>query len=166
MDYYRLRILHLSDLHERGPDREREPWRRRRVLGSAWEANLDELRRDGPCRRRLAESVDLLLRGHLHEPESFQWVDPVRRLPQLAAGCLYEGHRADQWPNACQMLDLELDQDGRPRRYELRFRGWSARGHWFDDNSLYPDSQKGRLALWVGAEPTAGEAHPQNISKY
>ncbi|HID31551.1 MAG TPA: hypothetical protein EYP19_16330, partial [Desulfobacterales bacterium] len=42
MDPITLRILHLSDLHERGP-RESEPWRRRRVLGSAWEDNLDAL---------------------------------------------------------------------------------------------------------------------------
>jgi tetratricopeptide (TPR) repeat protein len=43
----KLRLLHLSDLHERGP-REAEPWRRRRVLGDAWQQNLDEIRRDGP----------------------------------------------------------------------------------------------------------------------
>ena len=33
-----LRILHISDLHSRG-DRESETWRRRRVLGEAWERN-------------------------------------------------------------------------------------------------------------------------------
>jgi len=44
---YRLRILHLSDLHERGP-REAEPWRRRRTLGDAWDRNLAELLQDGP----------------------------------------------------------------------------------------------------------------------
>jgi hypothetical protein len=44
---YRLRILHLSDLHERGP-RESEPWRRRRVLGEMWEDHLAELLQDGP----------------------------------------------------------------------------------------------------------------------
>ncbi|UQA58167.1 metallophosphoesterase [Polyangium aurulentum] len=43
---HRLRILHVSDLHVRGP-REREGWRRRRVLGEAWERNLDELVKDG-----------------------------------------------------------------------------------------------------------------------
>ncbi len=42
----RLRLLHLSDLHARA-DREGEPWRRRRVLGPAWEANLDALLEDG-----------------------------------------------------------------------------------------------------------------------
>src|SRR4051794_5293139 len=43
---YRLRILHISDLHERG-SRESEQWRRRRVLGPAWEDNLTELLQDG-----------------------------------------------------------------------------------------------------------------------
>ncbi|WP_089939168.1 metallophosphoesterase family protein [Candidatus Entotheonella palauensis] len=44
---YRLRILHVSDLHERG-SRENEHWRRRRVLGNAWERNLQEVLQDGP----------------------------------------------------------------------------------------------------------------------
>ncbi|NOK06940.1 MULTISPECIES: tetratricopeptide repeat protein [Myxococcus] len=44
---YRLRILHISDLHIRG-DWEREAWRRRRVLGDAWRRNLDEILTDGP----------------------------------------------------------------------------------------------------------------------
>jgi 3',5'-cyclic AMP phosphodiesterase CpdA len=46
MAEHRVRILHLSDLHERGP-REGETWRRRRVLGEAWERNLDVLAEDG-----------------------------------------------------------------------------------------------------------------------
>ncbi|WP_437326969.1 metallophosphoesterase [Sorangium sp. So ce381] len=41
-----MRILHISDLHERGP-RERDHWRRQRVLGAAWERNLDEVLRGG-----------------------------------------------------------------------------------------------------------------------
>ena len=44
---HRLRILHLSDLHARGP-RETGTWRRRRVLGDAWERNLADLLQDGP----------------------------------------------------------------------------------------------------------------------
>jgi hypothetical protein len=44
---YRLRILHLSDLHERGT-REDKSWRRERVLGDAWEDNLSILLQDGP----------------------------------------------------------------------------------------------------------------------
>ena len=38
-----LRILHISDLHERGT-RESEAWRRRRVLGESWSANLRAIR--------------------------------------------------------------------------------------------------------------------------
>jgi 3',5'-cyclic AMP phosphodiesterase CpdA len=41
---HRLRILHISDLHAR----ESTDWRRRRVLGTAWEENLAALRQDGP----------------------------------------------------------------------------------------------------------------------
>jgi predicted MPP superfamily phosphohydrolase len=44
---YRLRILHISDLHMKGP-REREPWGRRRVLDAAWNDNLATLLQDGP----------------------------------------------------------------------------------------------------------------------
>lgn len=43
----RLRILHISDLHEKA-GREREPWRRRRVLGDMWLRNLDEIAAEDP----------------------------------------------------------------------------------------------------------------------
>ncbi len=46
MSEWTARILHISDLHERGP-REPEPFRRRRVLGDAWKRNLDALLNDG-----------------------------------------------------------------------------------------------------------------------
>src|SRR5688572_17293034 len=47
MPSHRVRILHLSDLHERG-SREAEVWRRRRVLGQAWLDNLRAMLEDGP----------------------------------------------------------------------------------------------------------------------
>ena len=44
----RLQFLHISDLHARGLG-EREPWRRRRVLGDAWRKNVKTLlHEDGP----------------------------------------------------------------------------------------------------------------------
>jgi hypothetical protein len=91
---------------------------------------LTDLADGAHCQRLLAEQdrVDLLLRGHLHEPEPSEWADPDRRLRQVAAGCLYEGHRADQYPNACEVVEITLDAQGRPQRYELWFRGWSGRG--------------------------------------
>jgi hypothetical protein len=39
---YRLQFLHISDLHAKG-SQEKEPWRRRRVLGDAWLRNLETL---------------------------------------------------------------------------------------------------------------------------
>lgn len=42
MSLHRLRLLHITDLHMRGP-RETEHWRRRRVLGKAWLDNLDAI---------------------------------------------------------------------------------------------------------------------------
>ena len=39
---YRLQFLHISDIHAKGPQ-EKEPWRRRRVLGEAWLRNLETL---------------------------------------------------------------------------------------------------------------------------
>src|SRR5260370_4321518 len=42
-----MRILHISDLHDRG-EREDEAWRRRRVLGEAWLRHLEELRDEAP----------------------------------------------------------------------------------------------------------------------
>jgi tetratricopeptide (TPR) repeat protein/predicted MPP superfamily phosphohydrolase len=109
------------------------------------------------CRRLLAGSVagtgplvDLLLRGHLHETEHETWADPERTLRLLAAGCLYE---SDRHRNACVAITVRLDDAGRPLRHELRFRGWSHRGHWFDDNSLYANTKDGRL-VWPTAQPS------------
>jgi tetratricopeptide (TPR) repeat protein len=109
------------------------------------------------CRRLLARSaagtgplVDLLLRGHLHETEPETWADPERTLRQLAAGCLYEH---DGYANACVAITVTLDDTGRPLRHALHFRGWSKRGHWFDDNGLYPDTQNGRLTWWLAGRP-------------
>jgi 3',5'-cyclic AMP phosphodiesterase CpdA len=122
---------------------------------------LDDLADGAECRRLLADHVDLLLRGHLHQSEPNEWADPERRLRQVAAGCLYEGHGADQYPNACTLVEIGVDADGRPQRYQLRFRGWSSRGHWYDDNSLYPGTKDGRLVWWMRSPAVAPELHPK-----
>ena len=109
---------------------------------------LTDLADGNHCRRLLAEHADLLLRGHLHDPEPELWADPERRLVQFAAGCLYEGDRADTYPNACQVIRVSVDDAGRPLGYSLRFRAFSPRGgHWHDDNSLYRSARESRLEL-------------------
>jgi hypothetical protein len=55
------------------------------------------------------------------------------------------------------LIEVMLNDAGRPLRYELWFRGWSDRGgHWFDDNSLYRGSNNGRL-IWEVAPHEATE---------
>ncbi len=39
---YQLRFLHIPDLHAKGT-KESEPWRLRRVLGDAWQRNLETI---------------------------------------------------------------------------------------------------------------------------
>src|SRR5438270_263227 len=100
-------------------------------------------------RRRVAELADLVLRGHLHATEIESWADPDRKVRQVAAGCLYEGHRADQYPNACQVMTVECNAQGGPVKIVLRFRASSPRGgHWIDDNSLYRNTIGGSIT-WI-----------------
>jgi hypothetical protein len=56
---HRLRVLHISDLHERGV-LEKERWRRYRVLGDAWERNLAP---PGPSYRSCLLHLRILVAG-------------------------------------------------------------------------------------------------------
>ncbi len=124
---------------------------------------LSDLADRDDCQRLLADHVDLLLRGHLHDEALDTWEDPDRTSRQLAAGCLYEGHHADEWPNACHVITATLDARGRPLRYDVRFRSWSRRGHWHDDNSLYQGTRDGRLTWWIGSRPAPPALAPTEL---
>jgi predicted MPP superfamily phosphohydrolase len=114
------------------------------------------------CRRSLTGHVDLVLRGHLHETELETWSDPDRTLRQLASGCLYEGSRADQWPNSCNAISITCDASGRPSEVEVRFRTWSPRNlSWNDDNTLYKDVREGRLRWKCAPPPTPDVRMPR-----
>lgn len=106
---------------------------------------LTDLADGESCRRLLAEQVDLLLRGHLHESELSFWSDADREMRELVAGSLYGG---DMWPNGCQVVDISLDEEGRPSGYDLWFRGWSSRGRgfWINEDGLYKGTRNGRLS--------------------
>src|ERR1017187_1319251 len=83
--------------------------------------------------------------------EVVEWIDPDRRLRELAAGSLYDGGLADTYGNSCQFVRLELDSDLRPIEALVRFRSFSPKGgHWFDDNSLYRESKEGRITWTFG----------------
>lgn len=120
----------------------------------------DELADKTSTRRMLADHADLVLRGHLHQTELTEWIDPDRRLRELAVGSLYEGGLADTYGNSCQFVRLELDGKGRSIEAVVRFRSFSPRGgHWFDDNSLYRDSKDGRIT-WTFGVPVSKKPNP------
>lgn len=113
---------------------------------------FDQMADGAQCRRLLRGYADLVLRGHLHDEEIETWSDPDRSVRQLAAGCLYEGWRGDQWPNACHVIALQ--GEGRAARAEVRFRSWSPRGHWYDDSGLYEGAVNGCIQ-WEFPAPAA-----------
>lgn len=100
----------------------------------------------------LADNVDLLLRGHQHDPIARAAGDPDRTLRELAAGCLFEGARGNRHPNGCHLIDITLDHNGRPLAYDIRFRTWSPRGHWYDDGAIYREAAGGRLSWKLSAQ--------------
>lgn len=125
---------------------------------------LSALSDERASRDLLAEHADLLLRGHLHEPDVITVSTTDQDLRQLAAGSLYEGDMANAWPNACHLIDVSLDAVGRPLSYDLRLRGYSDRGagHWYDDGSLSPSAANGRLR-WEVRRAAAPPASPPAI---
>jgi predicted phosphodiesterase len=108
---------------------------------------LSDLSDSAGCRRYLSDYVHLLLRGHLHEPEPEIWSDPDRKLLQLASGSLYEGSKANTWPNSCVLIKVQCASDGSPIQYDFLFRGYSTHGHWHNDASLYKNAPAGKLKI-------------------
>ncbi len=120
---------------------------------------IDDLADAAASRRDLARGVDVLLRGHQHDVGLTLWRDPDCEMREIAAGCLYE-HGA--FPNGCQVIDVTLDGEGKPQRFELWFRGWAEkRGFWMNDNRLYKETVDGRLTwLAQGGAPAAPKRGP------
>ena len=117
---------------------------------------------DGSTARTwLADRVDLLLHGHQHDPTTDVLVGPDQQLLVLATGCLYDGDQQHHYPNACQVIDLELDEHARLRHAAVRFRGWSERAYFWGDNSLqYRRARNGRLGLRRGDDGWLFEEAP------
>ncbi|MDG4550168.1 MAG: metallophosphoesterase [Candidatus Contendobacter sp.] len=81
------------------------------------------------ARSAIHQHCDLLLRGHLHQPQTERVVppDPSRACLELAAGCVYENSR---YPNAFQWIELH----SRPRRIKILYRLW-IQGEWDIDRN-------------------------------
>lgn len=80
-------------------------------------------------RSTIHQHCDLLLRGHLHFPQTERVVppDPNRACLELAAGCVYEN---SQYPNAFQWIELHL----RPRRIKVLYRLYTRNAWTIDRN--------------------------------
>ncbi|ACY16780.1 metallophosphoesterase family protein [Haliangium ochraceum] len=111
------------------------------------------------ARMLLADAVDLVLRGHQHEPLALSQHEPGRTVRELAAGSLYEGALSHNHPNGVHVIDVQLDERGGPVHYDLRFRTWSPAGHWYDDGALYREARGGRLR-WSVTDSGCGRGEP------
>lgn len=122
------------------------------------------------CQTLLAETVDLLLHGHQHNPIVETHENPDRAFRVLAAGCLYEGDKGDKWANSFNVIDVDLDDKGQPLRYELQFWGWSENGHWYPYGALYKQSSNGRLAWPIRKMDTSNKPptpdHTSNLTDH
>lgn len=108
---------------------------------------LGDLADEQSAIERLSETTDLLLHGHQHQPINEMRRDPDRSLLILAAGSLYEGDEADHWINSFHAIDVDLDDRGRPLRYQVSFFGWSPRGHWYPSGAIYKSAPQGLLTI-------------------
>ncbi|MDA0159166.1 tetratricopeptide repeat protein [Solirubrobacter ginsenosidimutans] len=106
-------------------------------------------------RSLLADGVDVVLRGHLHETDVEQVTSPQGGLVHLVAGAAYQTRR---WPNRAMYVTAE---NGSLEVFPIRFED-SPRPVWTVDPSVFPDAPdySGRVPLRgpATAEVTAAAA--------
>jgi tetratricopeptide (TPR) repeat protein/predicted MPP superfamily phosphohydrolase len=124
---------------------------------------LSDLADGGDCRRHLADSIDLFLHGHVHETLTEFHTDPDKSLLSIAAGSLYEGDKGDKYVNGFHVIDVYLNSEGRPRKYDFGFWGWSRNGFWHRNCGVYQHAANGKLTLF----PTSNKSRQfGEISSY
>jgi formylglycine-generating enzyme required for sulfatase activity/predicted phosphodiesterase len=81
------------------------------------------------AQRNCHQHRDLILRGHLHDPDVQRNLspDPDYNCLEIAAGCVYE-HTS--YPNTFQWIELHAE----PRRVRVLFRTWK-NGRWIEDRN-------------------------------
>jgi predicted phosphodiesterase len=126
------------------------------LLHHPW-ASLAEFDRND-AQRTLHRHRDLILRGHLHEPDLFRIVpaDPRRSCIEAAAGCCYSGK---PYPNAFQWVELHRD----PRRVLFHFRCWN-QGDWQVDRNQ-PGCPEGTHTIDLPAAAGAVRSSPHPTRK-
>jgi hypothetical protein len=112
--------------------------------------------------QRLAGSVDLVLRGHQHEPSAFEYLTPDRKLRVFAAGSLFEGDLGDRYVNGFQVVDIDFTDDGRAKAYSIEFWAFSTNGFWHKNSAIYNNAKNGRHTWRVTSKQKKVE---KNFSK-
>ncbi|TVR78611.1 MAG: hypothetical protein EA405_14170 [Rhodospirillales bacterium] len=99
------------------------------------------------ARPLIYQRCDLLLRGHLHFPQTERILppDPSRSCLELAAGCAYNGSR---YPNAFQWI--ELSPTG--KHVCVHFRAW--RHNAWDVDRTEPGCPEGHAVFDLDPQPT------------
>jgi tetratricopeptide (TPR) repeat protein/predicted phosphodiesterase len=125
---------------------------------------LGYLADEASARSLLTKHVDLVLCGHLHDEELAGWVDVGQTVRLLAAGCLYDGSSDKGRRNAFHLVDITLDAAGRPRRWDVRLRGFShgGGGFWFDDGTLHCREAPEGLLAWASKPPPPPPPPPRH----
>jgi len=106
---------------------------------------LDDLKDAENSRNLLAQNVDLLLYGHRHETNLTEQSDPDRTMRMIAAGSLFEGDEGEHYVNRFHVIDIQLNDEGRPLTYDLEFWAWSPNRFWHLDNARYEAAPNGHL---------------------
>ena len=132
------------------------------LLHHPW-ASLAEFDRND-ARRTLHRYRDLILSGHLHQPDLFRIApaDPRRSCIEAAAGCCYSGK---PYPNAFQWIELYAQ----PRRVQFHFRCWNQDDWQVDRNQhgcpdgfhgidLPPRAVDARVKTGAGGAAASGKA--------
>jgi predicted phosphodiesterase len=108
--------------------------------------------------QRLAGSVDLVLRGHQHEPSAFEYLTPDRKLRVFAAGSLFEGDLGDRYVNGFQVVDIDFTEDGQPKAYSIEFWAYSTNGFWHKNSAIYKNAKYGKHTWKVTSRPKKVES--------
>ncbi len=114
---------------------------------------LEELADQHPCFNLLADRVDLLLHGHIHNATFTLLNTPDRNLRVIAAGSLFEGGEGVKYFNQFQFIEVRLDPHGKPNRYKVHYYNWSppagggGGGHWFRSGQHYKEARDGILTI-------------------
>ena len=109
------------------------------------------------CRSRLSQYIDLVLSGHAHTEEVLAYCDPNKQVRVISAGALYESQK---YRNSFHIIDVELNDQGNPLKYDITFYGWSGE-FWHPDNSIYSGTQNGRICWEVNENATVSTSSNQ-----